>query len=80
MFMAAAHTLAREVGEDDLEHGRIYPPLTRIRAVSATIATAVAEIAYLQGLAAEPRPPDLRARIESLMYRPAYEDYLAPPA
>jgi malate dehydrogenase (oxaloacetate-decarboxylating)(NADP+) len=80
MFMAAAHTLAREVGEDDLEHGRIYPHLTRIRAVSATIATAVAEIAYRQGLAAEPRPPDLRARIGSLMYRPAYEDYLAPPA
>ena len=72
MFMAAARTLAGSVSEDDLAMGRMYPPLANIRAVSAAIATAVAGVAYEQGLAAEPRPADLRARIESLMYRPVY--------
>jgi len=72
MFMAAAKTLAKNVGEEDLAIGRMYPPLANIRAVSAAIATAVAEVAYQQDLAAEPRPADLRAWVESLMYRPAY--------
>ncbi len=46
MFLAAAKTLAHEVSADDLEQGSVYPPLTRIREVSAAIAAAVAEVAY----------------------------------
>ena len=42
MFMAAAHTLAQLVSEDDLEQGSLYPALPRIREVSAHIAAAVA--------------------------------------
>jgi len=72
MFMAAAKTLARECSTDDLELGRISPPLSAIRRVSAAIATAVAEVAYAQGLAEEPRPAELRAHVESLMYVPEY--------
>ncbi len=49
MFFAAAKTLAREVAAEDLAQGRIYPPLARIREVSAAIAAAVAETAYGQG-------------------------------
>ena len=42
MFMVAAKTLAAEVEEEDLANGRIYPPLSKIREVSAKIGTAVA--------------------------------------
>jgi malate dehydrogenase (oxaloacetate-decarboxylating)(NADP+) len=73
MFMAAAKSLAHQVSEKDLELGRIYPPLQDIRKVSSTIAVAVAEIAYKQGLASVPRPDDLLAHIKSHMFNPIYE-------
>ena len=76
MFLAAARTLAREVSESDLEQGRIYPSLKRIREVSTAIALAVAEIAYRNGLAAEPPPKDLAAHIQSQIYEPIYESYI----
>jgi malate dehydrogenase (oxaloacetate-decarboxylating)(NADP+) len=73
MFMAAAKTLALQVSENDLDMGRIYPPLQDIRKVSSAIAVAVAEVAYKRGLAAEPRPDDLLAHIKTHMYNPIYE-------
>jgi malate dehydrogenase (oxaloacetate-decarboxylating)(NADP+) len=76
MFLVAARTLASEVAEDDLSQGRVYPPLARIRAISAAIAAAVAGVAYDAGLAAEPHPGDLRAFIEAQMYDPEYEAYV----
>ena len=72
MFFAAAKTLAGLVTEKDLATGCIFPPLTRIREISAAIAVAVAEVAYEQGLAEEPRPRDLEAHVRSLMYEPVY--------
>ena len=56
--------------------GSVYPPLARIREVSATIAAAVAEVAYQRGLATKPRPEDLAAHIKSLMYEPKYQSYI----
>jgi malate dehydrogenase (oxaloacetate-decarboxylating)(NADP+) len=76
MFMAAARTLAAEVGQDDLDQGRIYPALTKIRSVSAAIATAVAEVAYEQGLATESRPANLRRAVEAEQYWPEYREYV----
>lgn len=76
MFYAAARTLADECGEEDLKLGRVYPPLTRIREVSARIAVAVAELAYERGLAQLPRPKDLYSHIKDVMYEPEYENYL----
>jgi malate dehydrogenase (oxaloacetate-decarboxylating)(NADP+) len=75
MFFAAAKALDQEVAESDLAQGRIYPPLNRIREVSAVIATAVAEVAYKHGLANLPRPDDLPAYIRSQMYEPVYQEY-----
>jgi malate dehydrogenase (oxaloacetate-decarboxylating)(NADP+) len=72
MFLAAARTLAAGVGEDDLAKGRIFPPLARIREISAAIATAVATVAFDAGLASIPRPDDLRGVIERRMYDPSY--------
>jgi len=76
MFYAAARALAAQVTEDDLRIGRVYPPLTRIREVSALIATAVAEVVYDQDLADVPRPKDLYQHIKSEMYEPEYMSYV----
>jgi malate dehydrogenase (oxaloacetate-decarboxylating)(NADP+) len=76
MFFAAAHALAQQATESDLERGLIYPPLTAIREVSAAIAAAVAEVAYQRGLATQPKPADLLAHIKAQMYVPYYESYV----
>lgn len=76
MFFAAAKALAHEVSEADLEQGRVYPPLVRIRDVSAVIAVAVAEVAYDRGLARKPKPQDMLTYIKSQMYEPKYQRYV----
>jgi malate dehydrogenase (oxaloacetate-decarboxylating)(NADP+) len=76
MFFVAAKALANAVSEADLAKGRIYPPLTKIKEVSSAIATAVAEVAYSQGLARRPKPDDLPAFIKSQMYEPKYRRYV----
>ena len=77
MFMAAAHTLAEQVSEDDLRQGSLYPPLKSIREVSAHIAAAVAEVAYRRELAQGMKPADLLAFVKSQMYEPCYPTYVA---
>ncbi|OGA43501.1 MAG: NAD-dependent malic enzyme [Betaproteobacteria bacterium RIFCSPLOWO2_12_FULL_62_13] len=76
MFSAAARALAHQVTEADIAQGSIYPALSRIREVSAHIATAVAEVAYERGLATKPRPADLFAYVSSQMYDPRYRSYV----
>jgi malate dehydrogenase (oxaloacetate-decarboxylating)(NADP+) len=75
MFMAAARSLAEQVSPADLDTGCVYPPLSTVRAVSARIAAAVAEVAYAQGHASLPRPADLLSHVKSQMYDPTYEIY-----
>lgn len=72
MFAVAASTLASLATQDDLEMGRVFPSLQRIREVSRAIAVAVAEVAYARGLSRGARPADLAAHIASLMYEPSY--------
>lgn len=76
MFLAAARTLAREVSEEDLAVGRIYPPLQRVREVSAKIAQAVAQISYRRGLTTDQPPADLPEHIKERMFNPAYQQYV----
>lgn len=76
MFLAAARTLADAVTPSDVEVGRIYPSLTRIRHVSAAIATAVAEIAYTQKLTRRSRPVDLAADVRTRMFDSVYTPYV----
>jgi malate dehydrogenase (oxaloacetate-decarboxylating)(NADP+) len=77
MFFVAAKVLADEVTPADLQLGRVYPSIARIRDVSASIAIGVADEAYRSGVAERPRPADLRASVTSLMYDPAYRSYVA---
>ncbi|MEE4359677.1 MAG: NAD-dependent malic enzyme [Desulfococcaceae bacterium] len=76
MFLVAAKILAEQVGEEDYQKGNIYPSLTKIRKVSAVIATAVANVAFERGLAGIPRPDDLATYIRSQMYIPQYPAYI----
>jgi len=76
MFMAAARTLAECTGEEDLAQGSLYPPLNRVREVSARIATAVAEVAYRDGFAEVERPADLLEFMRGQMYDPRYVSFV----
>jgi malate dehydrogenase (oxaloacetate-decarboxylating)(NADP+) len=76
MFAAAARALAALVLPEDLAVGRIYPSLARIREVSADIATAVAVVAYEEGLAGLPQPADVAALVKAEMWEPRYRSYV----
>ena len=76
MFLAAARTLAALVTEADLAQGSLLPALSRLREISAAIATAVATIAYERGLAGKARPADILADVKSEMYDPRYQSYI----
>ena len=72
MFLAAARALADEVSEEDLARGALYPALSRIRELSLSVATSVANVAYENGITTSPRPKDLRKQLADLMYEPYY--------
>jgi malate dehydrogenase (oxaloacetate-decarboxylating)(NADP+) len=76
MFAAAARTLASLVLPSDLELGRIFPSLKRIREVSATIAVAVAEVAFKDGLTRLARPADVKGLVDGTMWTPKYRDFV----
>lgn len=76
MFFESAKTLAGLALEADLAKGSLFPPLTKIRDVSAEIAVTTARIAFQKGLATEAQPKDLLAHVKSLQYQPIYKKYL----
>ena len=76
MFLAAAHSLANMVKNSDLERGRVYPPLSDIRQVSAQIAADVAKMVYDNGFTDKPEPEDILAEVQEYMYRPIYPHYV----
>ncbi|MCP5092047.1 MAG: NAD-dependent malic enzyme [Gammaproteobacteria bacterium] len=75
MFLAAAHSLANQVSDSDLERGRVYPALSLIRKVSALIARDVAKIAYDNGFTDREEPDDILADVHEHMYQPVYPHY-----
>ena len=76
MFLAAARTLAKEVSQADLDQGRVYPSLTRIREVSHAIGVEVVKIAINRELATAEIPDDLYAFVRSFIYEPNYQSYV----
>ena len=75
--MAAARALAETVTASDLEQGSLYPPLRAIRSASLSVAMAVAEVAFRDGLAGVERPDNLADAIRGQMYVPEYPGYVA---
>jgi malate dehydrogenase (oxaloacetate-decarboxylating)(NADP+) len=76
MFLAAATALAKQVTQQDLDQGSLFPPLSQVRDVSLQLAVAVAEVAFSQGHAGIERPADLLAHVRSCMYDPTYPQYV----
>ena len=75
MFMAAAKALAEmSPVRRDLE-GRLLPPLTTIRAVSMSVAAAVARRACADGVADPCDEATLATRLEANVWEPVYRPY-----
>ncbi len=73
MFLAAAEALSTFVDSNLLNSGSLYPPITRVREVSRSVALAVAGRAAAEGVA---KPlPDPEAAIEAAMWDPVYVPY-----
>ena len=72
LFVTAAHALADEVEAHDLDEGALYPRLRRLREVSVKVALAVAKSAVHQGIAPRRSEEELSARIDALVWEPAY--------
>lgn len=71
----AAKALASNVTEEELMVGSVYPPLHKIREVSAHIAATLAENAYASGVATNyPKPNDLLSTCTRAMYDPFDND------
>jgi len=72
MFLKAARCLAAMVSESDLNSGSLYPPLSRIRQVSANIAKAVAMEAFSSKKAKTTEFEQIEIAIREAMYDPSY--------
>lgn len=79
LFLIAAAALADLVQENDLEVGRLYPPLQNIQKCSVKIAAAIMQRAYETGVATTfPEPCEKEEFIKCQMYNPDYEPALFP--
>ncbi len=74
MFLAAADALAEAVPDASLEAGTLFPPLTRIRQVSAHIAQAVYGVAIDEGLAPPCSRDAIAEAVAGAMYEPDYRE------
>ncbi|KAL8186196.1 UNVERIFIED_CONTAM: NADP-dependent malic enzyme [Gekko kuhli] len=69
--------IAQQVSKQNLEEGRLYPPLSMIQDVSLKIAVKIAEEAYSNNTATfYPEPEDKEAFIRSQVYSIDYESFL----
>jgi malic enzyme len=71
MLLAAAVALAAQPSREDLAAGSLFPPLSRLRSVTAGVAEAVVRQAVSEGVARNP-PPDPAEAVSSAMWDPAY--------
>jgi malate dehydrogenase (oxaloacetate-decarboxylating)(NADP+) len=72
MFITAAKAVAEQVTKADLDIGSIYPPRSDMLKTSLYVAEKVAEVIFASNLAGVTMPTDLRAFIESQVYKPDY--------
>ncbi len=75
LFTVAAEALAECISQDDLDHGRLYPPMRGLREITRRIAVAVAIACVEEGLAPTPKG-DIAERVEQMMWVPEYPEYI----
>ena len=71
-FIAAAEASADQVGDDLRKKGMLYPSQANILETEITTAIRVIEFMFDKGLATVQRPKDIRAFVESKIYKPVY--------
>lgn len=77
MFLKTSQALAKMVTEDHLAEGRVYPPLSEIREISAQLAAKIVEYAYRHGMASQyPEPEDKLDFVRNYQYDTAYESFI----
>jgi len=67
MFLIASEIISKSLSPNDLDHGRVFPPLTQIRDLSLEIATTIAEFET------DENKIDF---IREMMYKAEYQDYI----
>ena len=72
VFGVAARALARQVTDEELASGSVFPNVSRIREVSLSVAVAVAEQVASEGVAGTAPDGDWRRTIEQQIYDPHY--------
>jgi len=72
MFIVAAQALSKEVSNEYLDVGLIYPPQKEILTVSLKVAAKIAEYIFQHGLASLDQPEDISVYIQQLAYTPTY--------
>jgi len=72
MFTAAASDLAAQVSTEDLEAGKLYPPLSDMREITRSIAAAVARKAFEEGLAQADAATPVEELVGKLVWEPLY--------
>ncbi len=80
MFLDAAKALAEQVTCADVEHGAVYPELSRIRACSHAVACAVIRRAVAEGHADRGVLPNLEETVRLAMWVPSYKPIRYDPA
>lgn len=76
MITHAAQALARQVTNDELGRGLLYPDIARLREVTAHCAAAVAAQAFEEGLATHKRPESLLEAAIEAMWTPEYPEFV----
>ncbi|XP_028658410.1 NAD-dependent malic enzyme, mitochondrial [Erpetoichthys calabaricus] len=77
VFLEAAKALAEQLTEEELQQGRLYPPLANIREVSISIAVKVVEYVYAHGAAFHyPEPLNKDQYIRSKIWSTDYDSFL----
>ncbi|CAB3807501.1 NAD-dependent malic enzyme [Paraburkholderia ultramafica] len=71
-FIVAAHATADQIGPSLQAKGMLFPSQDNILETEITTAVRIAEHMFDAGLAQVERPHDIRAWLESLLYRPTY--------
>ncbi|HEV7731906.1 MAG TPA: NAD-dependent malic enzyme [Candidatus Binatia bacterium] len=77
MLEAAARRLAAEVTDDDLASGSLFPPIRRLRTITATVAEAVVAAARDEGVGRVLADAAIPGAVAAAMWEPVYPELVA---